>query len=83
MWFVNDAAEDICKFRFTYGPMANMAKTERGISIMVFIRWTAQEIWYIEEAELERELINNITAEILKKFEEKQRLPPTSYDTAN
>ena len=32
--------------------MANMAKTEQGILIMLFIRWTVQEIWYIEEAEL-------------------------------
>ena len=44
VWFGDDVAEDIYKCRFTYGPMANMAKTERGISIIVFIRWTAQEI---------------------------------------
>ena len=37
VWFDNDIAEDIWKCRFTYVPMANMAKTERGISIMVFI----------------------------------------------
>ena len=31
VWFGNDVAEDIWKCRFTYGPMSNMAKTERGI----------------------------------------------------
>ena len=30
VWFVNDVAEGIRKYRFTYGQMANMAKTERG-----------------------------------------------------
>ena len=60
-----------------------MTKNERGILIMVFIRWTEQEIWDMEEAELEKQLINHITSEILKKFHRKQRLPPTSYDTAN
>ena len=44
VWFGDDVAEDIWKCRFTYGPMENMAKTEQGILIMVFIRWTAQEI---------------------------------------
>ena len=63
--------------------MANMAKTERGILIMVFIRWTAQEIWDMEEAELEKQCINHITQELLKTFQKKQRLPPTSYVTAN
>ena len=57
--------------------MSNMAKTERGISIMVFFCCTAQEIWDMEEAELEKQCINNITPEILKKFQGKQRLPPT------
>ena len=61
VWFSDDVAEDIWKCRFTYGPMANMAKTERGISIMVFVRWTAQEIWEMEEAELEQQCINRIT----------------------
>ena len=46
-----------------------MAKTEQGISIMVFICWTAQEIWEMEEAELEKQLINHITSEILKFFQ--------------
>ena len=41
-----------------------MAKTERGISIMVFIRLTSQEIWDMEEAELEKQRINHITPEI-------------------
>ena len=27
VWFGNDVAEDIRECRFTYGPMANMAKT--------------------------------------------------------
>ena len=36
--FGNDVAEDICKCRFSYRLMANMAKTEQGIFIMVFIR---------------------------------------------
>ena len=36
VWFGNDVAEDIWKFRFTYGLIVNMAKTERGISIMDF-----------------------------------------------
>ena len=40
-------------------------KTERGISIMVFICWTAQEIWDMEEYELEKQRINHITPEIL------------------
>ena len=31
VWFGDDVAEDIWKCRFTYGQMANMAKTERGI----------------------------------------------------
>ena len=64
VWFGHDVAEDIWKFRFTYGPMANMAKTERGISIMVFIRWTAQEIWDMEETELEKQRINHIMPEL-------------------
>ena len=42
LWFGDDVAEDIWKCRFTYGPMENMAKTERGISIIIFIRWTVQ-----------------------------------------
>ena len=29
VWFGNDVAENIWKFRFTYGPMANMKKTSR------------------------------------------------------
>ena len=37
VWFGEDFAEDIWKYRFTYGQMENMAKTERGISIMVCI----------------------------------------------
>ena len=52
VWFDDDAAEGIWKYRFTYGPMANMAKTERGFSIVVFIRWNAHRIWDMEEAEL-------------------------------
>ena len=52
VWFGDDVAKEIYKCRFTYGLMANMAKTERGILIMVFIYWTAQEIWDMEEAEL-------------------------------
>ena len=60
-----------------------MVKSELGISIVVFIRWTSQEIWYLEEAEIEKQRINHITPEILKKFQGKQRLPPTSYDTEN
>ena len=42
LWFGDDMAEDIWKFRFTYRPIANMAITEQGVSIMVFIRWTTQ-----------------------------------------
>ena len=52
VWFGENVAEDIWKNRFTYGPIANMSKTEQGISIMVFIRWNAQEIWEMEEAGL-------------------------------
>ena len=37
----------------------------------------------MEEAELEKQCINHIKPEILKKFQKKQRLPPTSHDTAN
>ena len=51
--------------------MKNMETTERGISIMVFIGWTAQEIWEMEKAELEKLRINHITPEILKKFQKK------------
>ena len=68
VWFGDNVAEDIWKCRFTYGPMANMAKTEQGISIMVFICWTAQKIWDMEETELEKQRINHITTEILKIF---------------
>ena len=50
---------------------------------MLFISWTAQEIWDMEEAELEKQRINHTTPEILKCFEKKQHLPPTSYGTAN
>ena len=56
--------------------MENIGKTERAISIMVFILWTAQEIWDMEEAELEKQRINHITPEFLKKL--KKRLPSTS-----
>ena len=45
VWFGDDVAEDIWKLILTYGPMANMEKTELGISTMVFILWTTQEIW--------------------------------------
>ena len=72
LWFGNYVAEDICKCRFTYGPMENMAKTERDILIIVFIRWTAQKIWNMEEAGVEKQHINHITPEILKKFQKKQ-----------
>ena len=41
--------------------MKNMAKTEWGISIMVFIRCNTQEMWDTEEAELEKQRINRIT----------------------
>ena len=53
MWFGKNVAEDIWKCIFTYKLMANMAKIEWGISIMVFIHWTEKEIWDVEEAELE------------------------------
>ena len=46
VWFGNDVAEDIWKCRFAYRPMK---KTEQGLSIMVFIRWTAQIICDMEE----------------------------------
>ena len=54
VWFGDDVSEVIWICRFTYGPMENMAKTERSISIIVFIRLTTQEIWYMEKAELEK-----------------------------
>ena len=60
VWFVEYAAKEIWKCRLTYRLMANMEETERGISIMVFICWTAQETWYTEEAEQEKQHINNI-----------------------
>ena len=44
VWYGNNVAEEIYKFRFTYIPMENIAKTERGIQIMVFINWKSQEI---------------------------------------
>ena len=72
VWFGEDVAEDFWRCRFTYEPMASMAKTERGISIIVFICWTAQEIWKTEESELEKQCINHITPEILKMFQKKQ-----------
>ena len=68
-WFSDDVAEDIWKYRFTYGPMENMTKTERGILIMVFIRWTAQKIWDMEEVDIEKQHINHITPEVLERFE--------------
>ena len=37
VWFGDNVVEDICKCRFTYRMMADMAKTEWGILIMVFI----------------------------------------------
>ena len=37
----------------------------------------------MEEAEIEKQRNNHLTPYILKKFEKKQRLPPTSHDTAN
>ena len=46
--FGNDVTEEICKCRFTYGPMDNMAKPEQGVLMM----GTAQEMWEMEEAEL-------------------------------
>ena len=46
-------------------------KTERGIPIMVFIRWTAQKIWDMGEAELEKQRINHITPYILKEIDKK------------
>ena len=52
VWFCKDVVEDIWECRFTYRPMANMAKTEQGISVMFLIRWTSQEIWDMEKAEL-------------------------------
>ena len=45
-----------------------MEITERVNLIMVFIRWTSQEIWEMEEVELERQRMNYITPEILKSF---------------
>ena len=68
VWFGEDVAEEIWKCRFTYGPMANMAKTELSILIMVFIRGNAQEICDMEEANLEKQGINHITPEILKSL---------------
>ena len=50
VWFGRNNAKDIWKYRFTYGPMANMAKIEQDISIVVFICWNAQEVWDMEEA---------------------------------
>ena len=35
VWFGDNITEDIWKCRFTYGPMANMAKTERVILIKI------------------------------------------------
>ena len=68
VWFGNDVAEVIWKFRFTYESMTNTEKTQRGIWIMVFIRWTAQNIWDMQEAELDKQCINHIMPEILKTF---------------
>ena len=39
------------------------------ILIIVFIRWTAQEIWDMEEAELEKQRIYHMTPKILEKVE--------------
>ena len=83
VWFGKNVTEDIYKCRFTYRPMAKMARTERGISIMIFICWNTQEIWDMEEAGIEKQHINHITLEILYKFVKKQRLTPRSYDTTN
>ena len=40
VWFVDNVAEDIWKYRFTYRPMKNTENIERGISIMIFTYWT-------------------------------------------
>ena len=69
VWFGRNFAEDIWKCRFTYVPMVSMTKIELRILVIVFIRWTAKEIWKMEEAELEKQRINHITPEILKKFQ--------------
>ena len=50
-----------------------MGKTEWGISIMVFIRWTTKEIWEMEEVELEKQRINHINPEILKTFQKTRK----------
>ena len=71
VWFGDNVAGDIWKCRFTNRTMENMGKSERGILIMVFIRWTTQEIWDMEEAELEKKHINHITPEVIKKFQKK------------
>ena len=42
VWFGDDVTEDILECRFTYRPMANMAKTEHGILFIVYIHFTAQ-----------------------------------------
>ena len=83
VWFGDDVVKDIWKYRFTYGPISNMENYEWGISIMVFIGWNAQKIWDIEETELEKQAINHITPDILKKFQRKHHLLPTSYNTKN
>jgi hypothetical protein len=83
VWFGEDIAEDLMKVKFAHGTIANVAKTDRGISVMTFIRWNAQEIYDMEEEEEERHKITYATPEMLKKFAKKQRLPPTSYDTGN
>ena len=81
VWFGEDIAEDIMKVGFAHGSIANVAKPDRGISVMIFIRWTAQEIYDMEEEEEERHKITHVTAEMLKKLAKKQRMPPTTYDT--
>ena len=43
--FGNDIVEDILKCRFTYEPMSNIAKTERGISIMVLSNEPHKKFW--------------------------------------
>ena len=83
VWFGEDISEDIMKVKFAHGRIANVAKTDRGISVMAFIRWNAQEIYDMEDKEEERHKINQVTPEMLKKFSKKQRLPPTTYDTGN
>ena len=83
VWFGEDTADDIRAAKFAHSPVANAARTEKGLSVMLFIRRTAKQISEYEEEELAWKATKTPTIEELKKRLKAERLPPTNLDTAN